>query len=183
LAPAHPTRVAARIISLGGSGESVSSIQSSLRYAFNHPLEVMGDVAPAFGGSPFGFASGEATIAAESAEVTGPALARQLGVEGEQAVGITGPKVGVRIPGSNQLRFPDGLDLETNTLSEIKNVGSQGLTQQLKDYVAYSQSNGMSFDLYVRGPLSPQGQTYLTQPLADAVRAGNINLKFIPGTF
>jgi len=72
-----PTHVAARIISLGGSGESVSSIQSSLRYALNNPLEVMGDVAPAFGGSPFGMAAGGETVAAETAAVgEGSAAAR-----------------------------------------------------------------------------------------------------------
>jgi hypothetical protein len=118
---------------------------------------------------------------AEGDGVSGTALARQLGAEGEQAVGITGPKVGIRIPGSNQLRFPDALT--NTTLTEVKNVASQGLTQQLRDYLAFSESEGLDLDLYVRGSLSPKGPTYLTQPLADAVQAGRINLKFIPGTF
>jgi lipoprotein-anchoring transpeptidase ErfK/SrfK len=111
------------------------------------------------------------------------ALARagRLGREGEAAVGLYGPKVGIRIPGANNMRFPD--NLTTTTLTEVKNVASQGLTKQLRDYITVSQSTGRTFDLYVRGPLATGGRTDLTQPLADAIRRGDINLHYIPGTF
>jgi Restriction endonuclease fold toxin 7 len=109
------------------------------------------------------------------------ARATRLGAQGEQAVGLFGPKVGIRIPGANNLRFPDGITM--TTLTEVKNVQYQGLTNQLRDYVTYSQKNKLTFDLYVRGPLYPTGQTILTGPLEAAVKAGTIRLKFIPGTF
>jgi Restriction endonuclease fold toxin 7 len=117
------------------------------------------------------------SVAAESATVR----AVRLGAEGEQAVGLFGPKVGIRIPGANNLRFPD--NLTTTTLTEVKNVASQGLTKQLRDYITVSQSTGRTFDLYVRGPLATGGRTNLTQTLADAIRRGDINLHYIPGTF
>ncbi len=41
-----------------------------------------------------------------SEALTGTALARTLGAEGEALVGITGPKVGIRVPGTGQMRFP-----------------------------------------------------------------------------
>jgi len=44
-----------------------------------------------------------------TAEETGTALARQLGQAGEDAVGITGPKTAIEIPGSGQIRIPDAL--------------------------------------------------------------------------
>ncbi len=110
-----------------------------------------------------------ALAAAESATVR----AARLGAEGEQAVGLFGPKVGIRIPGANNLRFPD--NLTTTTLTEVKNVASQGLTKQLRDYITVSQSTGRTFDLYIRP------STRLTSNLEAAVRRGEINLKYIPG--
>jgi hypothetical protein len=80
-------------------------------------------------------------------------------------------------------RNSDKLDLNVQTLTEVKNVGKQSLTRQLKDYLAFSQMNELKFELYMRGPLHPDGETTLTGPLWDAVKAGSINLKLIPGTF
>jgi len=42
-------------------------------------------------------------------EETANQLARRLGQAGEDALGITGPKTGIRIPGSGRIRFPDQL--------------------------------------------------------------------------
>lgn len=123
------------------------------------------------------FSIGSKAIAAESAT----ARAARLGAEGEQAVGLFGPKVGIRVPGANNLRFPD--NLTATTLTEVKNVASQGLTKQMRDYVTISQGTGRTFELYVRGPLATGGPTSLTKPLADAVRRGEIYLKYIPGSF
>jgi hypothetical protein len=39
---------------------------------------------------------------------------------GEDAVGITGPKTAIEIPGSGQIRIPDALT--DTTLTEVKNV-------------------------------------------------------------
>jgi hypothetical protein len=107
--------------------------------------------------------------AAESAT----ARAARLGSEGEQAVGLFGPKVGIRVPGAGNIRFPD--NLTTTTLTEVKNVASQGLTKQLRDYITISQKTGRTFDLYVRP------STYLTPKLEAAIQRGEINLHYIPG--
>ncbi len=107
--------------------------------------------------------------AAESAT----ARAARLGAEGEAAVGLFGPKVGIRIPGANNLRFPD--NLTTTTLTEVKNVASQGLTKQLRDYITVSQSTGRTFDLYVRP------STQLSSNLNAAILRGDIVKKYIPG--
>ncbi|MFS0737717.1 putative toxin [Sphingomonas sp. 1P06PA] len=94
-----------------------------------------------------------------------------------------GPKVGIRILGSNQLRFRDAIDLKGARLIESKNVAYQGYTRQLRDYAAYANYKEFTFELYVRGPLHPSGQTILSGPLEAAIRSGIIKPKFIPGTF
>ena len=45
---------------------------------------------------------------------------RRLGREGELAAGITGPKSGIMIPGTNTMRYPD--ELTERVLREVKNV-------------------------------------------------------------
>jgi hypothetical protein len=111
-------------------------------------------------------------VGTEAAE-SGPALARSLGQAGEDAVGITGPKTAIEIPGSGQIRIPDALT--DTTLTEVKNVNSLSYTQQLRDFSTYSQQNGLNFELYVRP------STQLSGPLQQAVTNGQITLKFIPG--
>lgn len=108
-------------------------------------------------------------VAVESAT----ARAARLGAEGEQAVGLYGPKVGIRVPGANNLRFPD--NLTTTTLTEVKNVASQGLTKQLRDYITISQSTGRTFELWVRP------STHLTPKLEAAILRGDMIRRFIPG--
>jgi RHS repeat-associated protein len=112
-------------------------------------------------------------VAAEETGLSGTALARSLGQAGEDAVGITGPKVSIEIPGSGQIRIPDALT--ESTLTEVKNVGSLSYTQQLRDFTTYSQVNGLDFRLYVR----PSSQ--LSGPLQQAITNGQVNLNFIPG--
>jgi len=76
------------------------------------------------------------------------ARVRQMGAEGEQAVGLTGPKMAVRIPGKGNLRYPDGLT--ATTITEVKNVGYQPLTSQLRDDIALAKATGRSVVLWVR---------------------------------
>jgi hypothetical protein len=113
------------------------------------------------------------TIAVEN-PLTGTALARQLGQEGEQAVGITGPKEGFTMP-SGVTRFPDAFDKDTNVLDEVKNVQSLSYTQQLRDYAAFTQQNGGTFNLYVRP------STRMSGPLWDAINSKQIIINYIPG--
>lgn len=80
--------------------------------------------------------------------LSGTSLARHLGRAGEDAVGITGPKTAIEIPGSGQIRIPDALT--DATLTEVKNVGSLSYTTQLLDFTTYSQANGLNFELWVR---------------------------------
>jgi hypothetical protein len=104
----------------------------------------------------------------------GGAVAVRAGQVGEAAVRAAtniGPATRITVNGAT--RIPDGL---TGTvLSEVKNVGSLSYTQQLRDFAAFARQSGRQFDLYVRP------NTQLSRPLQDAVRAGEINLRYIPG--
>ncbi|MFC3356022.1 putative toxin [Sphingobacterium zeae] len=105
-----------------------------------------------------------------SESVTALSEARRLGQAGEQAVGISGPKVGVEIGG--KMRFPDRLT--ASTLEEVKNVKTQSFTRQLRDYLNYSQSTNREMILYTRKT------TTLSGPLQKAIEAKQITHKFIP---
>lgn len=103
----------------------------------------------------------------------GTTAARQIGRAGEAAVRAAhdiGPSRAITIGG--RTRIPDGLT--STTLSEVKNVQSLSYTSQLRDYAAFAQQQGLSFDLYVR-----QG-AQLSGPLQQAISSGAINLRFIP---
>ncbi len=105
---------------------------------------------------------------------SGTSLARTLGTAGETAVGTTGSKV--RIPsltGTANYRIPD--QMTDFVLKEVKNVKSQGLTCQIKDFLLYSQQTGRSFELYTRPT------TKITKPLQNEINNGNITKKTIPG--
>ncbi len=106
----------------------------------------------------------------------GLALARQLGQAGEDAVGITGPKVGIRVPGSNRMVFPDRYNQATNVLDEVKNVASLSNTRQLRGYTAITQQSGGTFNLWVRP------STQMSWPLEQQINNKLININYIPGT-
>lgn len=85
-----------------------------------------------------------------------------------------GPKA-TRVIGG-RTRIFDGLT--DSAVSEVKNVGYQAYTQQLKDSLSYAQANGLEFNLYVRGGVNP---TTLSGPLQDAIASTpGFNLRFIP---
>lgn len=114
-------------------------------------------------------------LAAEGEQLTGTALARQLGREGEAAIPGAGNTIRIDLPNGGY-RIPDILDESSGVLGEVKNVGRLSYTQQLRDYTAYAQENGMQFDLYVRGTTSLSG------PLQGAIDNGLINLwRLLPG--
>ncbi len=115
----------------------------------------------------------ETTVATGVAAKTGGAASVRLGQAGEAAVRGAydiGPKATAQIGG--RTRIFDGLS--DSAVSEVKNVGSQSLTLQLRDSLSYAQSTGRRFDLYVRQ------DTYLTGPLRDAIGRGDIALRSIP---
>ncbi len=100
----------------------------------------------------------------------GIAASRQAGIVGERLAGIN-PALKVRIPsmsGTANYRIPDALT--STTLTEVKNVATLSYTRQLDDFLMYSQSQGMSFNLVVRS------NTTLSGPLQNLVDSGAINL-------
>lgn len=114
-------------------------------------------------------AAGTATV-----ESTGTQLARTLGAEGEEAVGIVGAKT--RIPsltGTATYRIPDRLT--ALTLEEVKNVQRLGLTNQIKDFNLFSQQTGRQFIIYTRS------NTTYTAPMQNLINQGQVVLKNIPG--
>jgi hypothetical protein len=101
----------------------------------------------------------------------GTLRARQLGVAGEAGAGIL--KNTTRIPSlgrSAAYRIPDVLDRVAGLLGEVKNVGKLSYSSQLRDFVNYSQQEGLRFELTTR-----EG-TKLSGPLQRAVDAGDILL-------
>jgi 5,10-methenyltetrahydromethanopterin hydrogenase len=92
------------------------------------------------------------------------------GAEGESAVRAVyhiGPKIGSVV--GRRARVPDVLT--ATTLSEVKNLASIHYSSQLRPYVAYSQANGLQFDLY----------THLTAPRADLAAGAVTNIRYVPG--
>jgi hypothetical protein len=103
------------------------------------------------------------------------AMARRLGIIGEDAVGITGPKRGIRIPGNNRLRIPDAISEFRKVITEVKNVKTLHFTSQLRDLVAFCKANGYTFELWVRP------STRLDVSILNARAAGNVTIRYIPG--
>jgi hypothetical protein len=100
----------------------------------------------------------------------GTALARSLGQAGETAAGII--KNTQRIPsatGTASYRVPDQLFPE-QLISEVKNVNYQGLTNQINDFLSYTQAQGIRFELIVRQ------NTVISKPLQELIDAGKILL-------
>lgn len=119
---------------------------------------------------------GRRTLRGVEEAAEGGANAVRLGQAGEDAVRGAydiGPKFTTEING--RIRIFDGLSDEA--VSEVKNVGYQAYTQQLKDSLAYAEQNGLYFDLYVRSG----GGTRLSGPLADAIASNPLfRLRYIP---
>ncbi|MDN3512727.1 MAG: putative toxin [Candidatus Jettenia sp.] len=102
------------------------------------------------------------------------ANARRLGFEGENAVGITGPKEKIFFS-DGHYRIPDRLIKKAKTLEEVKNVNHLSFTSQLKDFYQFSQDNGHSMIIYTRS------NTLFSQPLQLLIDNGSIIRKIIPG--
>ena len=136
--------------------------------------DVAGALIPFATGGGAAVRAGRAAMNAADAGRGGAAAVRtgQAGEAAVRAANNIGPLTKTPISINGRTRIPDGLT--PGTLSEVKNVASQSYTQQLRDFAAYAQQTGRSFDLYVRP------NTRLSGPLQDAIANGTINLKFIP---
>ncbi|MGC1469640.1 MAG: putative toxin, partial [Sphingorhabdus sp.] len=80
-------------------------------------------------------------------QLSGTALARQLGIQGERIAGVPVGRTGYRMP-SGRMRFPDNVT-RTHVI-EVKNVARQGWTAQLRDYSAFANDTGRTFELRLR---------------------------------
>jgi hypothetical protein len=67
------------------------------------------------------------------------------------------------------MRFPDTIG---PVLREAKNVKYQGLTSQIKDYIAISRARGIPFELWVRRGTG----TAISGPLKAAEAAGLVKI-------
>ena len=88
-------------------------------------------------------------LAAEAVGGGELAAVRQLGNEGEAAAGIL--KNTLRIPsasGNASYRIPDVLDHAARLIGDVKNVARLSRTSQLRDYLAYAQTNHYEFHLW-----------------------------------
>lgn len=70
-------------------------------------------------------------------------------------------------------RIPDQLSKSERLISEVKNVNRLPLTSQIKDYVAFAQSNRWTFELWVRET------TKFSKPLQKLIDEGEIILKYL----
>ena len=92
------------------------------------------------------------------------------GKAGEAASGIIKNTTRISsLTGTASYRIPDGLDKGMKILSEVKNYsGTLSYTNQLKDFVMWSQANGYQMRLYTNAKL--------TDPLQQLVDSGIIQL-------
>jgi hypothetical protein len=73
-----------------------------------------------------------------------------IGKAGELAAGVTAAKTGIRsVLNPGRWRFPDDLSIP-GILKEVKNVKSQGLTSQIRDYIEIAKTTGRTMELWVR---------------------------------
>ena len=81
---------------------------------------------------------------------------RNLGVDGENAVGISGSKPRIdSYSGTASYRIPDRLtmpnpEMPVGVLEEVKNVAYLRYTNQIKDFVQFSQENNLKLIIYTR---------------------------------
>lgn len=130
--------------------------------------EFANKILPALG-PPEALISGGAKIAGAGI------MAVRLGNAGENAVRSVyaiGSREFIWVNG--RLRIPDGINKAAMTVNEVKNVSYQAYTRQLRDYVDFARSRGMTFNLFVR----PGAQ--ISGPLEAARNAGQLTIREIP---
>jgi len=116
----------------------------------------------------------EASAIAKAAQGFSTASAQTLGRAGETIAGIV--KNTKSIPSLTRTanyRIPDQWLKATKLISEVKNVDRLSLTNQIKDFVAYAQLEGYTFELWVRET------TKITKPLQELIDDGQIILRYL----
>lgn len=94
-----------------------------------------------------------------------------MGSAMEQALGMSSSKTAINIGG--RTRFPDRL--ANGLLEESKNVKHLNFTGQLRDYLNYSQQNGLQMILHTRP------STTFSKPLQQLINNGTIIHNKVPG--
>jgi hypothetical protein len=162
-----------------GNGMTLGVIAGSVAFG-GETLYMSGALASAVGLPAAALASvqscaSQAPEVADEEELTGTALARKLGDEGEIAANIV--KNTEQIPsltGTAAYRIPDALNHATKVIGEVKNVASLSYSSQLRDFAMYAQLHGYQFELFVRPT------TVLSGPLQAEIANGNIILQYLP---
>jgi RHS repeat-associated protein len=127
---------------------------------------------PGGGGSGAGGSGlGGIVRAAASAGGAGVVLIGQQGEAAVREIEDIGPKVQFEVNGVT--RIADGLNRQAGVITEVKNVSYQAWTQQIQDYIDYSQQEGLLFNLWIRA--SSVGR--LAVKLQAAVNDGRVNLR------
>ena len=117
------------------------------------------------GGDP----SDEFNTIKQGIQGAGPAIARAVGRAGEVASGIIKNTSRIKsLTNTANYRIPDQLLDNPKVLSEIKNVSTLPFTNQIKDFVAYSQQKNYTFELWTRAT------TQISQPLQKLITDGQI---------
>ena len=107
---------------------------------------------------------------------------REMGRVAEEAAGIKGPKKPIpSLTETADFRIPD--EVTSTTLREVKNVSHLEYTNQLKDFVQYSQRENLQMILEVRPPNTVYGPATTFSPaMNNAIYQHNIivrPIKFI----
>jgi len=98
-----------------------------------------------------GDCTNEARFAQQATQQTIPSVVQSMGQNGEILAGIV--KNTQRIPSvldPSRYRIPDQLLRSQRLISEVKNVANLSFTRQIRDYMAYAQQEGCTFELFVR---------------------------------
>ncbi|WP_431965221.1 putative toxin [Nocardia sp. bgisy134] len=96
---------------------------------------------------------------------------RLKGAKAEARAGIDPTKTKKSVPSATKTakhRIPDDLDDANKRLTEVKNVQRQEYTDQIKDFVAYTQANGYEFVLVT------DINTQLAPEIEDLIKQGKI---------
>ena len=99
------------------------------------------------------------------------ALCNDLGKAGEKAAGIE--KNTTSIPMKSGNRIPDGY-VPNMWIQEVKNLKTQSLTSQLRDYFTYASQEGIKMELFVCQT------THITKPLQVAIKNYSVILRYLP---
>ncbi|MEM9345858.1 MAG: polymorphic toxin-type HINT domain-containing protein [Planctomycetota bacterium] len=95
------------------------------------------------------------------------------GKVGESLAKANGKKTKIIVNG--RTRYPDAIVKQQKLVKESKNVKRQSFTKQLRDYRDYAKLKGYAFELWTRQ------STKLSKPLKEAIKIGEISLKFFKG--